>query len=205
MRRFIALVATIGLASIGNLAVLAAPAPTPAASSSQPQVDLTWFIVGLRDLGRSRDARLKLLPAQAKKILPILEQLVSDKILATEAPEGQSRPNGQSSGGRQGGALTEKQRQEMLARQQKMAERIQQAIDSMDGMLRQAQSDYIMSLDFDPAVYGLDRPRIFQGQEQRPSQAELQKMLKARQEARQRLVKLNQEVLAMVRKLAGGK
>lgn len=205
-RRFIALVAIVGLASIVNLAVLAAPAPATAASSSQPQADLAWFLVGLRDLGKSRDTRLKLLPAQAKKILPVLEQLVSDKILVTEIPEGQDRPNGQSFGGRQGGgAPTEKQRQEMQARQRKTAERIQQAIDKMDGMLRQAQSDYIMSLDFDPAVYGLDRARVFQGQDQRPSQAELQKMLKTRQEARQRLVQLNQEVLAMVKKLATGK
>ncbi len=185
--------------------MLAAPTPAPATSSSQPLADLTWFIVGLRDLGRSRDARLKLLPAQAKKILPILEQLAADKILVIEIPERQGRTEGQSFGGRQGGALTEKQRQEMQAHQQKITERIQQAIDNMDGMLRQAQSDYIMSLDFDPAVYGLDRSRMFQGQEQRPSQAELQKMLKERQEARQRLVKLNQEVLGMVRKLAGGK
>jgi len=209
----------LGLVLLAAVA-LSAPAPSPpAASSSQPQADLAWFMTGLRDLGKSRDSRLQLLPAQAKKILPVLEKLVAEKILILEVPTLQGRlgerPSGSPGGGvPERGGLTEKQRQEMQARQQKTVELIRKSIDSMDGMLRQAQSDYILGLDFDPAVYGLGRFRTVQGQwqgqgsgqqQQRPSQAEIQKMMKARQEAMGRLVKMNREVLEMLRKLAASK
>ncbi len=216
MRRCTVPCAVFGLVLMAALALSAPVASPPPASSSQPQADLAWFMTGLRDLGKSRDSRLKLLPAQAKKILPILEKLVAEKILITEVPKMQGRlgerPSGNPGGGAPGrGSLTEKQRQELQARQQKTAELMRKSIDSMDGMLRQAQSDYILGLDFDPALYGLGRFRAVQGQwqgqgsgqqQQRPSQAEIQKLMKARQEAISRLVKLNREVLEMLKKLA---
>lgn len=198
MRRLKLWSTAIGL-SLAAMAVLPAY-PAQTTTYVQAQSDLTWFVYGLKQLGQSREARLKLQPVQAKKILPVLEGLAQEKILLTEAPKRQVRLSRPGTA-----APSEKELQERQARQEKMAKRIQEAIDLMDGMLRREQSDYILNLDFDPAIYGLDRGpqvRIVGGQGQRPSQEEIRKMMQARQAAMERLVKLNREVLEMLKKLA---
>ena len=51
--------------------------------------DITWTIEGLYKLGHSRDKKLKLTPAQARKILPIYQELINKKIVRLEGEPGQ--------------------------------------------------------------------------------------------------------------------
>ncbi|MGQ9779554.1 MAG: hypothetical protein ACUVRM_06720 [Bacillota bacterium] len=196
---------TVLLLAVGLF--LVAGAARLATSSSpeegrRPQVELAWFMTGLRDLCRSKDARLKLTPAQAKRILPELQALVDEGILIVDP---QKLPTGRQGFGPgqqpPGGGLSEEEREQMRERRQKQAERIEKAIEKMEKALRQAQVDYILNLDFDPKRYGLAfvRPSGNQGGF---NQADFEKWRKTMEEGQRRLVQLNKEVLDLVAKLA---
>ncbi|MGE5552049.1 MAG: hypothetical protein ACM3ZC_16180 [Bacteroidota bacterium] len=191
--------------------VASAAAAQTAADMRRPQVDLAWFMYGLRDLGKSKDNKLKLQPAQAKKILPELEALVEEHILVVDLNArtrgGQEQNQGGQGqtrwrGGANGGGLTEAQRREMAARQQKLADRIETAIDRMEKALNQAQMDYIMNLEFDEAKFGMGFTLVQRGNQSGTNQAQIQKLRQEMQKARERLVQMNKEVIEMVRKLA---
>ena len=199
-RRWIGPILALGLffaAALGRAA-----AGSGAEEARRPQVDLAWFMAGLRDLCRSKDARLKLTPAQAKRILPVLQALVDEGILIVDPkklPTGQMRFMPDQA--RSGGGLSEEEREQMRERRQKQAERIEKAIEKMEKALRQAQVDYILNLDFDPKRYGLEFVRP-SGDPGGFNQAEFEKWRKAVEEGRRRLVQLNKEVLDLVKKLA---
>jgi len=174
----------------------------------RPQVELAWFMAGLRDLCRTKDAKLKLSAAQAKRILPELQALVDEGILIVDLkklPTGQRGFNpGQV---RERREPSEQERQQMRERRQKQVERIEKALEKMEKILRQEQMDYILNLNFDPQSYGLEFPRPQGGQNQsggfnRLSQADLEKWRKTMEEGQRRLVQLNKEVLDLLKKLA---
>ena len=198
-----------GLILATAIGMAAAPASS-GTNAANAEADLAWFMAGLRDLCKSKDSRLKLQPAQAKKILPELEALVNEKILIVEMPARQNGASGQTgqggfayrSGAGQTGGGSDAQRQKMLEQRQKRTERIENALDKMQGFLRQPQSDYILNLNFDPDYYGLGSFQMQRNSQGMPSNADLQKMMQARRQGMQRLVQLNKEVLDLVKKLA---
>lgn len=224
MRRYLPFILIIGLFALAGLGLAAtAPANT---QQTNPQLDLEWYIAGLKGLGASKNAKLKLLPAQAKKILPVLEALVKAKILITEAPK---TPSGANPGG-QGGQFTppdgtgagpgsggsgDDRRQAMQEQRRKQNEQIQKAIESIEKALKQLQRDYILNLDFDAAYYGLNTGSwqrgngTGSGSGSRPDagngtadMTQIRKMMEQRSAATERLAKLNKAVVDMIRKLA---
>lgn len=159
-------------------------------------------MVGLRDLCRSKDARLKLTPAQARAILSELQGLVDEGLLVVDPKKLETGRQGFVSGQGQGpaGGLSEEERRKMQERRRQEAEKIEKAIERMEKVLRQAQADYILNLDFDPKPYGLEFTRP--GGTGSFSQADFEKLRKTMEEGRRRLVQLNKEVLELVKKLA---
>ncbi|MGE5598048.1 MAG: hypothetical protein ACM3XS_01550 [Bacteroidota bacterium] len=187
---------------------LRAAAQRDPAEGRRPQADLAWFMAGLRELGRTRDAKLKLTAAQAKKILPELEALRAEKILLTDLADRQrERGQGTGAGGWAGGSgggrqMSEEDRKRLADRQRKTAERIAKALDKMEAALKQNQVDLILNMDFDASQYGLGGFRRAAGEPGSFNRSEMEKMRREMQAGLERLVKLNREVLEMLRKLA---
>lgn len=177
------------------LASFFAAAAEPTVTDTRgPLADLVWFMAGLKGLQAGKDARLKLTRVQARKILPELENLVDAGVIALEA----RRSGDRAANRRRFGEMTEDQRKELAARLRKTADLIEKALSRMEGALTAKQMSFIINLPFDPAYYGLGRPEGDTAMDR----AAMLKWRRARQAGLRRLIALNREVMAIMRKLA---
>ncbi|NLG85188.1 MAG: hypothetical protein GX493_11420 [Firmicutes bacterium] len=195
---------TVLLLAAGLFAVVVnarlANTSSPSEEARRPQADLAWFMVGLRELCRSKDTRLQLSPAQARRILPELQALVDEGILPIEreVPREERRFTPDRTGSER--APSAEERRKMQERRQKEAERIEKALGKMEKVLRQAQIDYILNLEFDPEKYGLGVLQM-RSDTRGFDRDGLEKWRKTMEEGRRRLVQLNREVLDLLKKL----
>lgn len=163
--------------------------------------DITWTVEGLYKLGHSRNKKLKLTPAQARKILPIYQELIDKKIVRLETDPGQRRRAGSNQGD-----LTSEQAKKRLQELTALTKLGRTKLAQINKILTPAQVDFIDNLDFKPEQYGyidFDKLAVQGGmnsnsgseQSQRPS------LLRQNEANRRKLYKLNRDVLEMLQKM----
>lgn len=207
---------------IGTAGVLAAGAPQGMESVKafrEMQQNITWTVEGLQQLGKSPDRALTLTKPQAQKLLPVYQELIAKKIIRIEAGKREEkrpdfRPSGQ---GEQGDPRFQKREKAMVA----LTGFGKAKMDQINRILTARQRSFIDNLDFQPEQYGYFKMQgppagigsgnrsgngTFSGQSQdgqrsraeRSGRRELDPKQKA---AREQLVKLNREVLEMLKRL----
>ncbi|HYH02880.1 MAG TPA: hypothetical protein VEC37_07245 [Bacillota bacterium] len=162
--------------------------------------NITWTIEGLYKLGHSHDPKLKLTPAQARKILPVYQELINKKIVRLEGGPGRRAGAGRP------------EREDLSPEQAK--KRIQEVtgltqfgktkLTEINKILTPAQMDFIDNLNFNPAQYGYVDFGKFASQDDdnsRPDLSRMREMRKKNEANRKKLYKLNQDVLEMLKKM----
>lgn len=163
--------------------------------------NLAWLTLGLSNLSQSNDSKLKLTTAQKKKILPVFEGLVSNNLIRLTLPP-QTQHNNQSEQSRPQYNPNDPQVQARIRKMKDQTELGNKQADLIDSILTDGQRNYIDNLNFDADKYGfLDFHSLLGngGQQQQPDQKTIDAMrakIKAGQAA---LVKLNNEVLQMLK------
>lgn len=195
---------TLIAAFLAGILMVSTVAMAQAAPPQQnARLQLVWFTLGLRELEKGPNSSVRLTKTQARKILPVMEDLAAKKLLPLKA-EFEVRTKAGSPGS---GAGVRIQRQDS-------GRQLMDAIAQMEKNLRQTQISVIDNLDFVPEEYGvLSRPLIIQGSGQGPGQgqgpgsgltdeqrAAMQKKMMAGLEKQ---AALNNEVLTLLRKKAG--
>jgi hypothetical protein len=180
-----------------------------AASGSNAQVrqayqemrqNLAWVTQGLDELGKSNAKDLKLTAEQKKKILPVFEALVGNKLVMLSMPE-QDQRHDQSSGVRGQSNPSDPKVQARLRKMKDDTAFGNQQADLIDNCLTAKQLSYIDNLVFSPEKYGfLDFQKIFgSDQRQRPDQKMMEQVRAKMRAGQELLVKLNNEVLKMLK------
>lgn len=175
------------------------------AQTAPPQqnarLQLVWFTLGLRELENGPNSSVRLTKAQARKILPVMEDLAAKKLLPLEAKFEVRTPAGSSGPG-----------SDARIQRQNDGRQLLDAIARMEKALNQAQISVIDNLEFVPEDYGVwSRPMVVQGPVQSSGQgpgagltdkqrAAIQKKLMS---GLKKQADLNNEVLALLRKKAG--
>jgi hypothetical protein len=154
----------LGLASIAGAA---APNPRDILRDNQKmRQNITWLVAGLAELGKSAQPNLRLTPEEARKILPIFEELITRRIIilnisdfpknqeqrpsnpqpssgTPSQPSAQSRPQNNTTGGGE--------RMAKLALETTFGNA---QTDRVDALLTKKQVVFIDNLNFDPLKYG---------------------------------------------------
>ena len=178
--------------------------------NTEMRKNLAWLMEGLLILSSHKEKTLALSKTQAQKILPLLNELVAKKIIDVEINEEQRQWGSRNRGnqGNQGGGfwnMDEAQLQKFLKTMKEQTKLGNDKIDQIDNLLKEKQISFIDNMKFDGKKYGFFETRQFrnQGEEmQRPDAAQMEAMRKRMQEARKRLVKLNNDVLQALAKLS---
>ncbi|MGE5581125.1 MAG: hypothetical protein ACM3X9_01155 [Bacillota bacterium] len=186
--------------------VLALAAPTfqqIAKDNQEMRKNIVWLTEGLLNL--NNDSKLALTKDQKKKILPIFQDLVSQKIVVLQRePKQQHRQNNNNEFRTQGPPdLNDPLVQARIKKLQEATVYGNTQADAIDRLLNQRQLSFIDNMDFDPEKYGLiDFGRLFGGsgqrQGQRPNQASLAALRKKIQAGRERLIKLNNQLMKIL-------
>jgi hypothetical protein len=77
-------------------------APDPMKAQFEMRKNIAWTVEGLYQLGKSKNRALKLTPAQAKKILPLYQELIAKKIVQLKLEKGPEERHGGPEPGRNG-------------------------------------------------------------------------------------------------------
>lgn len=189
--------------------------------NTEMRKSVVWLMEGLAALSKTGDGKLQLKPSQKKKILPVFETLVREKILVltierTNQGNGSNvnRPNNQN-----GAANGQNQRWGMDPNDPRAQARMKQMQDQtaignkqsdmIDGILNEKQVAFIDNLKFDAEKYGFlnfqnsmggssgsgQSGNQGQGQFQRPDPQTMAKIRQQMQTGRENLVKLCNAVL----------
>lgn len=165
--------------------------------------DLIWLFAGLVEMDKV--AKLRLNEKQARQILTVVEALAKDKIIQVEVPK--TFPQGGQPGGNMGnagsapvqanGAEREKLRKERLERDK----RITSAIDSIEKVLTERQTEFVDNFDFRPEDYGVGAPMSFRGSngQQPPTQQQMQDLRDAARRNEEKLADFNKGFLKLLR------
>ena len=193
------------------MAILLAVSPVcPGAVTTSQQIaqnyqemrkNLAWLTLGLNDLGRGNDSKLKLTADQRKKILPVFETLVGNNLVLLTAPPKRQHEN-QSQNRRQYDP-NDPMAQARMRKQKEQTDFGNKQADLIDAVLTPAQRSYIDNLNFNAEKYGfIDFRKLFgnggPGQ-QRPDQKVIDDMRTKMRAGQEALIKLNNEVLKMLK------
>jgi hypothetical protein len=173
------------LLGVGAAEVYAAEPTAPDSMKAQFEMrqNIAWTVDGLLQLGNSKDRALKLTKAQARKILPIYQQLIAKKIIRLQlekgknghpdfpGPNGGPRPN--VIGDHKGGGPPDFQPQAQSGGdpqhfQDRMRERTalvtfgNAKMEAINRILTKKQVELIDNLDFDAEKYGFPNRDHFQ-------------------------------------------
>lgn len=205
-----------------------------AASSNSQQIrrdntemrkSVVWLMEGLTALSKTKDGKLQLKPNQKKKILPIFQALVREKVLVLTVDrrnqvygQNSNRPNNQngadnSQGQRWGMDPNDPRVQARMKQMQEQTAFGNKQADLIDGILNEKQVAFIDNLNFDAEKYGfLDFRNSMggsqnngqsggqsQGQFQRPDPQVMAKIRQQMQAGRENLVKLCNTVLKVLK------
>ena len=192
----------IVVTAISGSVCWAAPASNAQAGQEYQEMrkNLAWLTLGLNDLGKSSDGKLKLTANQKKKILPAFETLIANNLIMLTVPE-RDRHQNQSGVSRTQWDPNDARAQARLRKMKDQTELGNRQADLIDGFLTEKQLSYIDNLNFDPEKYGfLDFQKIFGGnQHGRPDQKVIDEMRAKTRAGQETLVKLNNEVLKMLK------
>lgn len=78
----------LGGAGINRAYAVEQVTPDSMKSFMEMRKNIAWTVEGLYQLGKSKDRALKLTPAQAKKILPLYQELIAKKIVQLKLAKG---------------------------------------------------------------------------------------------------------------------
>lgn len=174
---------------------LSARAATSASGNERTQ--LLWYTLGLREMEKGKDHTVRLTKAQARQILPVLDQLAALNLFTLKMPERRKRTGSPDASGSQG---TNASRVQLQQRRQEAAKQIAGALGRIEKVLRPNQNSVIDNLDFDPAEYGILN---FQGSRSDMTQEQIAAMRKQQAAGLKKQAALNNEVLTLLRKKAG--
>lgn len=174
--------------------------------------NITWMTEGLYQMSRSRDKHLAITREQARRILPIYQELINKRIIITElkpeAPHSNASKNARGFNGQYSSLSSEEQpkrMKEIVA----LTEFGKQQSRRIDSILSKEQIQFIDNLDFKPKKYGYFLPsNVSSGQGSQDqinggrfgNDPKNNQMRKKRQEAQKVLVKLNLDVLNFLKK-----
>lgn len=188
--------------------------------------DITWMTEGLYLLGKSRKKQLALTKEQASRILPLYQELINKKIILTKMKPESSRNNAPKNlngpSRPQFSKPSPEEEQERIKEIVVLTEFGKQHSRRIDNILSKEQVQFIDNLDFKPEKYGYFtiaglqsdiRPNEPGGgeskgqiKENRPNDSRKNDQLrKKRQAAQKQLVKLNQDLLNILKNKAKGK
>ena len=170
-------------------------------ASQEMRKSVTWLSEGLLNL--EKDKKLALSADQKKKILPIFQSLIQRKIVLIAINNNNHNQNNNFRG--QSGApdVNDPQVQARMKRMQDEITYGNAQTDAIDAILTKEQTTFIDNIDFNADKYGfIDFNKLFGGggqrQGQRPDQATMDAIRKKMQAGRELLIKLNNQVLAML-------
>jgi hypothetical protein len=200
MSKKILLLAMVFMVMMGSVC-RAAPASNAQVSQAYQEMrkNLAWLTEGLNDLGQTNDSQLKLTAAQKQKILPVFEALVGNNLVLLTVPE--ERHRNQSSGSRPRFDANDSRVQARLRKMKDQTEFGNKQADLIDEILTEKQLSYIDNLNFNAEKYGfIDFQKIFgDSQRQRPDQKTMDAIRAKARAGQERMVKLNNEVLKMLK------
>ncbi len=174
--------------------------------------NITWMTEGLYQLGKSRDKHLAITKEQARRILPIYQELINKRIIITELKsEDLSNKASRNSLGFNGrySNLSSEEQQKRMKEMVVLTEFGKQQSRLIDSILSKEQIQFIDNLDFKPKKYGYFlRPNVSSGNGSQDqfnggrfgNNPNNDQMRKKRQEAQKLLVKLNLDVLNILKK-----
>jgi hypothetical protein len=128
--------------------------------------NITWLVAGLAELGKSTQTELQLTPAEAQKILPIYEGLITRKIVilnSNDFPKArESQPSGSSTPAGSPAPSNPQPRpprdtagsNDRLAKLAAETAFANSQADQVDALLTKKQVVFIDNLNFDPVKYG---------------------------------------------------
>jgi hypothetical protein len=188
------------LAAIAALLLGAGPAwgaerrvPDGLKAHQEMRQNIIWTVEGLSHLCQSKDRKLALTGPQAKRILGIYQELIAKKIILIEVPaRRQERQRVRSGAGDHG------ERRSELADLTQFGNK---KLAEIDAILTPEQVKLMDNLDFDAAKYGFIDFGSFQNSSgERPNPAQLRAVRDQLRAGRERQVKLNREVLELLKK-----
>ncbi len=174
--------------------------------------NITWMTEGLYQLGKSRDKHLAITKEQARRILPLYQELINKKIILTELKSEDPRNNAPKNlhgPSRQYSNLSPEEQQKRIKDMVVLTEFGKQQSRLIDSILSKEQIQFIDNLDFKPEKYGYFlRPNVSSGNGSQDqfnggrfgNDPDNDQMRKKRQEAQKLLVKLNLDVLNILKK-----
>ena len=181
--------------------------------NTEMRKSIVWLLEGLVQLSKSNNKDLALQSAQKKKILPIFQALVREKIIVLEANRRNQFNNSNNSSGRQAGGQfnfdpNDPRVQERVKKLQEQTDFGNKQSDLIDRILTKKQSGFIDNLDFNADKYGFADLRSLmpaggagqgQGQFQRPDPQTMAKIRQVMQTGRDNLIKLCNEVQKLLK------
>jgi hypothetical protein len=196
------LILLLGISSIGFGAQLTFQQVSQASQEMRKSVE--WLTEGLFDL--RKDQKLALTAAQKKKILPIFQSLIQNKIVQISIDNNNNNNHNHNNNVSSQSGVPNVNDPQVQARMKRMQDATifgNAQTDAIDAILTKEQTTFIDNIDFNADKYGfIDFNKLFGGggghQGQRPDQATMDAMRKKMQAGRELLVKLNNQVLDML-------